>query len=225
MAPMSTPRYRITTLDTIDEIAVVGGSLRWKPVRRTLGIGAFGINAYVGDAGRDVVEEHDEVSASGSGGHQELYVVVRGHARFVVDGEEVDAPAGTLVFLPEPAARRSATALQDGTTVLAIGGDPEAPYAVSAWEHNFAAEADVARGDYAAAVQTVRGALPEHEGNPSVHYNLACFLARDGRHDDALAELRRAYAADPERVAAWARDDEDLAPLRDMGGFPPRSAS
>jgi tetratricopeptide (TPR) repeat protein len=221
MPPMSTPRYRTTTLDAIDEISVVGGSLRWKPVRRTLGIGAFGINAYVGDAGRDVVEEHDEVSSSGTGGHQELYVVVRGHARFTIDGEEVDAPAGTLVFLPEPEARRAATALQDGTTVLAIGGDPEAPYAVSPWEYNFAAEADVARGDYAAAAATVREALPAHEGNASIHYNLACFLARDGRADDALAELRRAYDADPEQVARWAADDEDLAPLRGMGGFPP----
>jgi tetratricopeptide (TPR) repeat protein len=217
-------RFRATSIDAIDEIPVVGGSLRWKPVRRTLGIGAFGINAYVGDAGRDVVEEHDELSSSGAGGHQELYLVVRGHARFVVDGEEVDAPAGTLVFLPEPDARRAATALEDGTTVLAIGGDPEAPYAVSAWEHNFAAEAHAARGDWAAAAETVRGALPEHDGNPSIHYNLACFLARDGRADDALAELRRAYEADPGEVAKWAAGDEDLEPLRDMGGFPPLPA-
>jgi tetratricopeptide (TPR) repeat protein len=216
-----TPRFRTTTLDAIDEIAVVGGTLRWKPVRRTLGIGAFGINAYVADAGQEVVEEHDEVSSSGAGGHEELYVVLRGHARFTVDGEDVDAPAGTLVFLPEPEARRAARALQDGTMVLAVGGDPEAPYAVSAWEHNFAAEADVARGDWAAAAETVRGALPEHDGNPSVHYNLACFLARDGRLDDALAQLRRAYDADPEQVARWAHDDEDLAPLRAMGGYPP----
>jgi hypothetical protein len=200
---------------------VAGGSLRWKPVRRTLGIEAFGTNAYVGDTGQEVVEEHDEVSSSGSGGHQELYVVVRGHARFTIDDEEVDAPAGTLVFLPEPAARRAATALVDGTMVLAVGGDPESPYAVSPWEFNFAAEADVARGDHAAAAETVRAALPEHEGNPAIHYNLACYLARAGQADEALEHLRRAHEADPEQVARWAAGDTDLDTLRDMGGFPP----
>jgi tetratricopeptide (TPR) repeat protein len=218
MTPM-TARFRTTTLDAIDEIAVVGGALRWKPIRRTLGIGAFGINAYVGDAGSEVVETHDELG-SGAGGHEELYVVVAGHATFTIDGERLDAPAGTLVFLPEPAARRGARAVADRTTILAIGGERGAAYEVSAWEHNFAAEAHARRGDFGAAVETVRGALPEHDGNPSVHYNLACFLARDGRLDDALAELRRAHAADPDRVAAWAQDDEDLEPLRGMEGYP-----
>lgn len=55
-------------------------------------------------------------------GHEELYVVVRGHARFTIDGEDLDAPAGTLVFLPEPEAKRVATALEDGTIVMAVGG-------------------------------------------------------------------------------------------------------
>jgi AraC-like ligand binding domain len=199
-------RFRTTTLDAIEEIDAVDGTLRWKPVRRTLGIGAFGVNAYVGDAGQLVIEEHDEVSSSGSGGHEELYLVVRGHATFTIDGEALDAPAGTLVFLPDPEARREATAEEDGTLLMAFGGDPDAPYAVSAWEHTFAA------------------ALPEHEGNPQIHYALARHLARDGRLDDALAELRRAYDADPEQVARWARGDDALAPLADMGGYPPLDA-
>jgi tetratricopeptide (TPR) repeat protein len=215
-----TARFRSVHLDDVEEIPVVGDSLRWKPVRRTLGIAAFGINAYTADAGQEVVEEHDELGA-GSGGHEELYVVVAGRATFTIDGEALDAPAGTLVFLPEPAARRHALAQDDGTTVLAIGGEAGAAYEVSPWEHYFAAEGHARKGDYAAAVETARGALPKHEGNPSVHYNLACFLARDGRLDDALAELRRAYDADPERIGKWAADDADLDPLRAMGGFPP----
>jgi tetratricopeptide (TPR) repeat protein len=214
-----TPRFRTTTLDDIDEIPAVDGRLRWKPVRRTLGIRAFGINAYAADAGHEVVETHDELGG-GAGGHEELYVVVSGHARFTIDGEEVDAPAGTLVFLPEPAARRGASAVQDGTTVLAIGGEPGRPYAVSAWEHFFVAEHQSREGDHAAAVATVREALPEHDGNAALHYNLACFLARDGRLDDALAELRRAQEIDPEQVLAWARDDADLEPLRGLSGYP-----
>jgi len=215
------PRFRTTSVDAIEEIPVVGETLRWKPVRRTLGIQAFGTNAYVADAGQLVVEEHDEVSSSGTGGHEELYVVLRGHARFTIDGEDLDAPQGTLVFLPEPEAKRVATALEDGTTVLAVGGEAGAAYRVSPWEHRFAAQGPASRGDFAGAAETVREALPEHEGNPSVHYDLACFLARDGRLDDALAELRRAYDADPGRVAKWAAGDEDLAPLRAMEGYPP----
>jgi hypothetical protein len=131
------PRFRATTLGDIDELLVVDGTLRWKPIRRTLGIHAFGVNAYVADAGQDVVEEHDELKPDTAGGHEELYVVLTGHARFTIDGEELDAPAGTLVFLHDPHARRAATALADGTTVLAVGGEPGRPYEVSEWEGRF----------------------------------------------------------------------------------------
>lgn len=136
------PRFRTTTLDDIDEIAVVDQTLRWKPVRRTLGIRAFGTNAYVADAGQLVIEEHDERSGTGPGGHEELYVVVRGHARFTIDGEDLDAPAGTLVFLPEPEAVRVATALEDGTLVLAVGAPAGEAYTVPEWEDRFAAEGE-----------------------------------------------------------------------------------
>jgi hypothetical protein len=135
-------RFRTTTLDDIEEIPVdVGLPLRWKPIRRTLGIQAFGTNAYAADAGQLIVEEHDEVSGTGPGGHEELYVVVRGHARFTIDGEDLDAPAGTLVFLPEPEARRVATALQDGTIVMAVGAPAGEAYAIPEWEARFAGEA------------------------------------------------------------------------------------
>ena len=219
MMPHMTPRFRVTTLDDVGEIPVVGGSLRWKPLRRTLDVRAFGINAYVADAGHDVVEEHDETGA-GAGGHQELYLVLRGHARFTIDGEELDAPAGTVVFLPEPATRRAAKAAQDDTMVLAVGGDPAAPYAVSPWEHWFAAEPAWAAGDYDGAVATMLEGLPEHEGNPNLHYQLACALALGGRHDEALEHLGKAYAAAPEQVAKWAEKDTDLDALRGMGGYP-----
>lgn len=213
-------RYRSVRLDDVEEIRVDGGALRWKPLRRTLGIRAFGMNAYAAEAGEEVVEEHDEVGSAGSGGHEEVYLVAAGRARFVVDGETFDAPAGTLVFLPDPSARRAAVAVEDGTVVVAIGGEPGKAYEISPWEHYFAAEGPAARGDYAEAVRTVEAALPEHDGNPNVHYSLACFLARDGRLDEAWSHLQRAQAAAPEKIARWAADDEDLAALRDRPGFP-----
>jgi hypothetical protein len=134
-------RFEVTTLDALPEIPVVDGTLRWRPIRRTLGIRAFGTNAYSADAGQDVVEEHDEVSSSGSGGHEELYVVVRGHAEFTIDGETLDAPAGTLVFLPDPRAKRFAKALADGTLVMAVGAPRGEAYTVPEWEDRFAAGA------------------------------------------------------------------------------------
>jgi hypothetical protein len=41
------------------------------------------------------------------------------------------------VFLGDPAVRRGAVALEAGTTVLAIGGQPGQPYTVSPWEYSF----------------------------------------------------------------------------------------
>jgi len=90
-------------LDEIEAIPVAG--VRWKPVRRTLGIEAFGINAYTGDAGEHVVEEHDE-QGGGAGRHEEVYAVISGRATFTVAGDEIDARPGTLVFVRDPAARR-----------------------------------------------------------------------------------------------------------------------
>ena len=108
--------WETVRLDEIEPIPVVEGTLLWRPVRRTLDIGAFGINAYVApNAGDDVVEEHTETSL----GHEELYLVLAGRARFTLDGETLDAPAGTLVFLRDPAVKRHARAEEAGTTVLA----------------------------------------------------------------------------------------------------------
>jgi tetratricopeptide (TPR) repeat protein len=221
MATPDRPPYVVTTLDDIEELPAVGGTLRWKPVRRTLGVRAFGVNAYAADAGQDVVEAHDETAPDAEGGgHEELYLVVRGRARFTLDGEEHEAPAGTLVFAGDPRVRRAATAEEDGTLVLAIGADPAEPYRVSGWEHWFVADARSAAGDHDAAIATMAAAAADHAGNPAFHYNLACFLARAGRLDEAAAELRHAHEAAPDRVAGWARQDGDLDALRGRADWP-----
>ena len=215
------PRYRVISLDAIEDVPAVDGTLRWKPVRRTLDVRAFGVNAYAADAGQDVVEDHDE-TGSGAGGHEELYVVVRGRARFTLDGEEHDAPAGTLVFAGDPRVRRSARAEEDGTLVLAVGSDPAAAYTVSPWEHWFLAEARSEAGDHDAAIAIMAAARDEHAGNPAYHYNGACLLVRAGRLDEAVEELRRAHEADAGKVARWAADDRELDPLRGRPDWPLR---
>ena len=91
-----------------------------------------------GERRRRVIEEHDERDDSeyGTEGHEELFAVLSGHAVFTVDGEEVDAPAGTLVFVRDPAIKRGARATADGTEILAVGARPGAPFAVSRWEQS-----------------------------------------------------------------------------------------
>jgi hypothetical protein len=89
----------------------------WYPVQHHLRLGAFGVNAFGGDAGTVLVAEHDERESD----QEELYVVVEGSARFTLDGEERAAYSVTFVAVPEPAVTRSAVALEDGTVVLAIG--------------------------------------------------------------------------------------------------------
>jgi hypothetical protein len=121
--------WKVIALDDI-EARQGPGTLTWRPVRATLGIRAFGTNAYTaGAAGEDVVEPHTEGPDSD---HEELYFVARGRARFTLDGEEVDAPAGTYVFVDDPAVHGHAVALEPGTTILSFGGPPT--FAPSAWE-------------------------------------------------------------------------------------------
>ena len=64
------------------------------PGRHHLGITAFGATAWTGrEAGDRIINEHDEADED-----EELYVVLSGRARFELDGDAVDAPAGTFVF-------------------------------------------------------------------------------------------------------------------------------
>lgn len=200
-------------LADIEGIPVLG-TLVWKPVRRPLGVTAFGINAYTAsNAGDEVVEEHSEAQL----GHEEIYFVHTGHAVFTVDGEEVDAPAGTIVYLDDPQQRRHAHAKEPGTTVLAIGGVPGV-HEPSAWEFFFPALPAMREGDYATARTLLEAGLAEKDA-PVIHYQLACVEALAGNADRALEEVRIA-AEGSERLRAHAQTDEDLASIRDDPRFP-----
>jgi hypothetical protein len=105
-------------------------ALDWRPVRDHLGISAFGINAFIGaSAGDLMIEEHDELAA----GHEELYVVLRGAARFVIDGEEHEVPAGSFVLVAPPSSRQ-AFAARDDSAVLVVGATPGRAFEISEWE-------------------------------------------------------------------------------------------
>jgi hypothetical protein len=200
------------SLDEIEGIPVFG-SLVWKPVRKTLGVTAFGINAYTAaKAGDELVEDHTEVQL----GHEEIYAVVAGHAVFTVDGEEVDAPAGTLVYLDDVTQRRSAVAKVPNTTVLAIGGKPGL-HEVSDWEYFFPSLPYVRSGDYDTARTMLQDSLQEHDA-PVLHYQLGCVEALAGNTEAAFAELEIAINAEG-RFRAIAAKDDDFVSIRDDPRF------
>jgi len=125
-------------LADIDSVESFGGEKPedgvWKPLRAKLGIEAFGINAFIGrETGARVIEDHTEEGSA----HQELYVVLDGKARFELDGKEVEAKAGSLLFIADPAVKRTAFALEPNTSVLVIGAAKDQVFTPSSWDNPF----------------------------------------------------------------------------------------
>jgi quercetin dioxygenase-like cupin family protein len=204
--------FRTLRIEELDPIAVAG--LHWHPVRHALGVRAFGVNAYSGDAGEDVIEPHTEEGA----GHEEMYVVLAGRARFELDDEPLDAPPGTIVFLPEPETRRYAVAEEDGTMVLAVGGKPD--HELSAWEWRFRAQPHIDAEEWEKGIALMHDGLVAKPGDASLLYNLACFEAKLGRLDEAARHFAEAAGAEPDSVREWADGDDDLDALRGRADWP-----
>ena len=205
-------------LEELDSIPLFEG-LVWHPVRRRLGIRAFGMNAYTSERpGDTVIEEHDE-TGGGAGGHEEVYLVLSGRATFTVGGEQQDAPAGTFVFISDPAVKRKAVADEEGTVVLAVGGEPGRAYEISAWEYYFAAMPAFKAERWDEAIAVIEEGLEEKPGNPALLYNLACAESRAGRAEAALQHLGAAIAGDV-GYGERAREDPDFDPIREHPGFP-----
>ena len=212
---MTERRHAVAHIDELESIPVENQEgLTWRPIRRRFDIRAFGVNAYTAEqAGQRVVEEHREAD-----GHEELYVVVSGRATFTLEGEEHDAPAGTLVHCP-PGTLRSAFAAEPRTTVIGIGAKPGEVFRPSGWEWSFAAFAHLNAGDAERARTELEAGIAAHPDAWQRYYNFACLEARLGNAEAALDLLERAAELDAEWVAKLAPEDEDLAPLRDEPRF------
>jgi hypothetical protein len=205
-------RYRVTSLDDVEPLPGPG-TLRWLPIRHELGIGAFGTNAYVAaNAGDDVVEPHTEEGT----GHEEVYFVARGAATFTLDGDEVRAPSGTYVFLPDPSVRRHAVADEPGTTVLSLGGWRDRPFEVSSWEARFRATAIRERDPQQARALYEEG-LAGGQDSQWAHYDLACWHALYGDPAEARRLLDRAIELGGDPVREQSLSDPDLERLRAEG--------
>jgi len=184
-------------------------------VRRRLGITSFGIQAFRAPSRVDVIPEHDEMRL-GEAGQEELYLVLDGAATFEIDGESVEAPAGSLVHV-QPTAKRKATAKDASTTILVVGGTPGKAYE-PAPEEAREAFAAYAEGDYETAIVKQRVVIEKRPDDPVAHFNAGCFAARAANADEAIEHLRRAVEIN-ERVKELMATDEDLDSIRDDPRF------
>jgi tetratricopeptide (TPR) repeat protein len=205
--------YKVARLDEIEELT--DGREPWRPVRHHLGIAAFGVNAWTGAAaGERIINEHTE---DDSGGHDELYIVLSGRARFEFDGEQVDAPVGTFVHV-ERGVRRTAFAEEAGTTIVVVGAEPGVAYTPSGWEVWAPLQPLYADGRYEEAAEQGRALIEAHPHYASVFYNVACCESLAGQTQDAVAHLERAIELSPQ-FRDYARGDSDFDPIRSESAF------
>jgi hypothetical protein len=203
-----TPKWKSARLEDMERRG------RDIPVRERLGIHAFGINAFTPREDGTLINDHDE-----AGGQEELYLVLDGNATFVIDGETVEAPAGTFVYVP-PESRRSATG--DGT-ILVIGGTVGEAYQGLDWGDawRFHSDSMAAYGEqrYADALASVREGLAHTPDHPGFLYNYACFATLAGETgDETFGHLQRSIELFP-RFREQARSDSDFAAVRDDPRF------
>jgi hypothetical protein len=220
--------YAVANLDDIEEAS--DGTYPWRPVRHHFGITSFGVTTWTGrHAGDRIINEHDELEREP--GHlraerleddanEDLYLVHRGRARFELDGEQVDAPAGTVVFVP-PGVRRAAFAEEPGTTILAVGGVPGKAYEPVGWEIWRPLHPLYESGQYAEVIDRGRDRI-EATQYPEPLYNLACCESLTGRTSDAIEHLRLALDRTEryrERLRSLAANDSDFDPIRNEPAF------
>jgi mannose-6-phosphate isomerase-like protein (cupin superfamily) len=184
------------------------------PVREHLGIHSFGINARTVGKDGTLINEHDE-----AGGQEEVYLVLEGTATFEIDGETVEAPAGTFVSVP-PDVKRKATG---DATVLALGGTVGEAYQAMDWGEAWPMQSESmdAYGEqrYADAVAAVRRGLEQFPDHPGLNYNYACFATLAGEVDDeTFNHLRKGVEGFPP-FREQARVDDDLTAVRDDPRF------
>jgi tetratricopeptide (TPR) repeat protein len=205
-------RYAVARIEDINEVS--DGRVPSRPIRHHFGITSFGVNAWIGrEQGDRIINEHDETQAE----EEELYLVQRGRARFELDGEQVEAPAGTLVFV-RPSVKRTAFAEEPETTIIALGGSPGRAYEPAGYEVWAPLVPLYQAGEYAEAADQGRELIEAHPEYFGLLYNVACCESLAGRTADAIEHLRLAVQrSDQSRTLA--AKDPDFDPIREEPAF------
>ena len=201
------PGWQAVSVDEVEAVPWQGTELTWRPVRHALGARIVGMSAYTTErAGQQVVEPHRE--DAGGRGHEEVYVVLRGRATFTLDGEELDAPAGTLVRVA-PEVHRAAVAAEPDTAVLALGGPPDFQVAGSEWIER---ARPYLRDDPQRARALLEELRAERPQSPAVPI-FEALLARAGGDDDRAARLLAGLLERKPGLRAALLEDRDLRDL------------
>ena len=204
--------YEVVHHDEIEE--ATDGREPWRAVGHHLGITSFGINTWTAaEAGDRIINEHDEADDL----QEELYLVLAGRARFELDDEPLDAPAGTFVFV-RPGVKRTAFAEESQTSLLVVGGVPGQAYEPTGWVLWAPVRPLYDAGKYDEAADLARELIEAHPQYPDAYYNLACVESLAGRKEDAIEHLRHAIESS-EKFRNFARDDSDFDPIRDEQSF------
>jgi hypothetical protein len=205
-------RYAVARLEDIDEVD--DGREPFRAVRQHFGITSFGATAWTGrDVGDRIFNEHDEADD----GSEELYLVLHGQAVFEVDGDRVEAAAGTFLFVPS-GVKRTAFAEEPGTTILALGAIPGKVYEPTGWELFAPLRPLYEAGEYAEAAERGRLLVEANPRYAELAYNVACCASRAGRTAEALDHLGRAIERS-EQCRGYAKGDSDFDPIREEPAF------
>ena len=198
----------VLRLADLDRIAVAGTIMR--PIRRPLGVSAFGVNAYTGaTAGDLVIEPHDELNPGG-GRHEELYVVLTGHADVRARRRRARRAGRARSCSPSPSSIARRRARADDTTVLVIGGKPGAAGPPSPFEYYFVAAGERSRRGRTRSAP--RGSSTTRTTRRCTTTSRATRRCA-GQREDALRHIGIAFEGEP-KTREWARDDSDLDSIR-----------
>ena len=104
--------------DTADVEAIRGV---FRPIRRTLGVTAFGINQEDLPPNGQEYPDHDHAED----GQEEVYYVLEGSGKMVVDGDDVELKPGRYVFVT-PESKRKILPGADGLRLICVGSPPGA---------------------------------------------------------------------------------------------------
>jgi hypothetical protein len=196
--------WKALALDEVEAVPWRGTELVWHPVRGALGTRIVGMGGYTADrAGQVVIEGHTE-SEDGLD-HEEVYVVLRGHATFTLDGTEVDAPAGTFVAVLDPAIHRRAVAIEAGTAVLALGALPVFVPSDSEWIERARPHL---RSDPERAIAILEDLRATKPDSPVAEVAAAFIAIARGDESAARAALAGLVARRPDLVGVLAEDEE-----------------
>jgi uncharacterized cupin superfamily protein len=101
---------------------------KWVLVRRSLGVGSFGINIVELPPG-DAIPEHDETER----GQEEVFYVVSGTPTMVVDGIDHPLKAGSFVRLDPPPRRTVRNDSAETATFMIVSAPTSSGYEPLGW--------------------------------------------------------------------------------------------